>query len=253
MHFRPPILAGVAIVTVAAAVIGLIAIADGRTDAPASAAPASPGAVPPAATNGALLATAAATTNVRAAPERFAEVVAILPGERDADLLGRTADGLWLRVAYPSGSSSAGWVPAAAMALRDGALDALPVLATTPPPEPAAADTDAADGEALPDLVISDAFLMQNGRLAIAIRNVGDGALVEALIPLNVSKTAGDIVGVLRIGPTTLAPGAAATVVTQVVVTSTGSYLLELDRADEIREVHEFNNTHRTLLIAGGR
>ena len=242
---------------VAAATIGLIAVTDGHTDAPVSAALAPPGAAPggaasPADADGALRAVAAATTNVRAAPERFAEVVAILPGEREADLLGRTADALWVRVAYPPGSSSTGWVPADAMALGDGTLDSLPVFATAPPPEVVAADTVAPDGERLPDLVISDAFLMQNGRLAIAIRNLGDGALVEAFIPLNVSKTAGDIVGVLRIGPTTLAPGAAATVVTQVVVAETGSYLLELDRADEIREVHEFNNTHRTLLIAGG-
>ena len=194
---------------------------------------------------------AAATTNVRAQPERFAEVVAILPADREARALGRTSDGSWVRVAYPPDSSMTGWAPAAALRIDGGALEALPVVATVASPTPAAV-ADGQNEEALPDLMIADAFLLQDGRLAVGIRNVGGVSLVETIVPLNVSKVSGDILGVLRIGPTTLAPGASATVVTTVVVTETGSYLLELDRPDEIRESGEFNNSYIALLIAGG-
>ena len=87
-------------------------------------------------------------------------------------------------------------------------------------------------------------------RLTIALRNIGDASIVETFVPLNVSKASGEILGVLRIGPTTLAPGASATVLTPVVISETGNYILELDRFDEVRESDEFNNTFTTLLIA---
>jgi len=195
---------------------------------------------------------ASVTTNLRAEPDRFAEVVAILPGEREVRTLGRTSDGAWVSLAYPPDSPTTGWVPAPALRINDATLERLPVLVTIAAPAPDAAGDGAPTAEQLPDLLIADAFLLQDGRLAVGIRNIGEASLVETLVPLIVSKAAGEILGVLRIGPTTLAPGASATVVTPVMVSETGRYLLQLDHSDEIRESGEFNNSYTTLLIAGG-
>ncbi len=254
LHLRPPILAGVAVVAVAASVIALIAATANSASDPAVAAITAP--APPAqagASNpGDVSVRAASTANVRAEPNRFAEVVAILPGDRAARALGRTSDSAWVRIAYPPDASTGGWVRADALQLLASAVDELRVLVTLSPAPTPTGGAAVAGGEELPDLIIVDAFLLRDGRLAVGIRNVGDAPLIEAFVPLNVSKSAGDILGVLRIGPTTLAPGASATVVTPVVVKETGSYLLELDRSDEIRESQEFNNTRTALLIAGG-
>ncbi len=238
----------------AALVIALIAASEGSADdrSVALTASPSPSAEAGASNTGDVSVRAATTANVRAEPSRFAEVVAILPRDREARALGRTSDSAWVRIAYPPDASTGGWVRADALQLLAGAVDDLRVLVTVSPAPPPTDGGAVAGGEELPDLIIVDAFLLRDGRLAVSIRNVGDAPLIEAFVPLNVSKSAGDILGVLRIGPTTLAPGASATVVTPVVVKETGSYLLELDRSDEIRESHEFNNTYTTLLIAGG-
>ncbi len=254
LHLRPPILAGVAIVVVAGFVIALLAASEGGATDPPVAPTASLSSPPEGGTSDAedVSVRAAGTANVRAEPNRFAEVVAILPGDREARALGRSSDSAWVRIVYPPDASTGGWVRADALQLPAGAVDELRVLVTVSTAPPSTDGAVVASGEKLPDLIIVDAFLLRDGRLAVGIRNVGDAPLIEAFVPLNVSKSAGDILGVLRIGPTTLAPGASATVVTPVVVTETGSYLLELDRSDEIRESQEFNNTHTTLLIAGG-
>ncbi len=247
-RFTAPILAGVAIVLVAALVVGVIVILDREGNGLVPGAAAGPATAEAEADT----VRAAVTTNVLVEPNRFAEIVAILPGDGEARTLGRTSDGAWLRLAYPPDSSTRGWAPAPALRIDAATLERLPVLVTVAAPAPVAAGDGRPAAEPLPDLLIADAFLLQDGRLAVGIRNVGEAPLVERLVPLIVSKAAGDILGVLRSGPATLAPGASATVVTPVVVTETGSYLLQLDHADEIRESGEFNNSFTTLLIAGG-
>ncbi len=239
-------LAGLAIILVAASVIAAIAYRDSAEDATPLAA--DPTAV---ATPEPGIAVTRFTTNVRSDADRFADVIAIVPEARAARLLGRSSDDRWVKIAYPPASDVEGWVSADAIAIDAAELAALDVLVVlaAPLPEP---NATAATGEPLPDLTIADAFLLQDGRLAIALRNEGELAIVEALVPLNVSRSSGDILGVLRIGPTTLAPGASATVVTPVIVSETGSYIIELDRPDKIRESQEFNNIFTALLIATG-
>ncbi|MDP6605451.1 MAG: hypothetical protein QF664_04225 [Dehalococcoidia bacterium] len=209
-------------------------------------------ATPVASERDASLVAAALTANIRADPDRFADVIAVLPDGRDARLLGRSSDGSWIKIAYPPSSAVEGWVPAEVLLTEGAALDTLPVLVVLATPTPSPAGDGGPAGESLPDLTIAGAFLLQDGRVAIGLRNIGDAPVVEVFVPLNVSKASGDILGVLRIGPTTLAPGERATVVTPVVVSETGSYVFELDRPDEIRESQEFNNAFTTLLIAGG-
>ena len=232
-----------AIIFVAAAVIATIVALD---DDASSGAPA---VVAPAAAEPLRL---IATSNLRAGPDRLAEILAILPADSAIAARARSVDGLWIEVARADGEAAAGWVLAAAVPLDEAAVAALAVAAgnAVGPGEPVVEATPAA--EALPDLVIAEAFLLADGRLAVGLRNVGDAPLIETEVPLNVSKAAGEILGVFRIGPTTLAPGSSATVVTSVVVTETGSFVLELDRPNEIRESGEFNNIFRTLLVAGG-
>jgi hypothetical protein len=228
-------------------VIVAITALDGSDAAPPPAT-----AAPIATERDAALVAAALTANVRADPDRFADVIAVLPDGREARLLGRSSDGSWIKIAYPPSSAVEGWVPAEALLLEAAPLNALPVLVVLVTPTSSPAGDGGPAGESLPDLTIAGAFLLQDGRVAIGLRNIGDAPVVEVFVPLNVSKASGDILGVLRIGPTTLAPGERATVVTPVVVTETGSYVFELDRPDEIRESQEFNNAFTTLLIAGG-
>jgi hypothetical protein len=240
-------LAGIIVVLVAAAVIGgIIVFGDSDRDSTQVAAPTSE---PISATP--QLVIAIATANVRAEPDRFADVIAVLPTGRSVRLLGRSSDSSWIRVAYPPESDVEGWIPLATISPVADTLAFLPVLITLETATPSASNGDP-EADLLPDLIIADAFLLQDGRLTIALRNVGDASIVETFVPLNVSKASGEILGVLRIGPTTLAPGASATVLTPVVISETGNYILELDRLDEVRESDEFNNTFTTLLIASG-
>lgn len=188
------------------------------------------------------------TANVRALPDTAAEVLAVLSSGQQAEPIARTDGGDWVRVAVPPGSAGRGWVLAASLDLRADRLAALPVAATMALPAPAADSTPSAD--ALPDLVISDVFLLQDGRLEVRISNAGAGTLRERRIPLHISRASGETIGVLLTGPVTLEPGRVATVVTPVVVSRTGSYLLEVDRPDEIAESEEFNNIFSALLVA---
>lgn len=240
-------LAGIAVVLVAAAVIaGSVIFGGADGDAPQVVTPA---AVATAATPEFVI--AIATANVRSEPDRFSAVVAVLPTGRTLRLIGRSSDSSWIRVAYPPQSDVEGWVPVETITPAPNTLDFLAVLVTIATPTPSATDGDAG-GEPLPDLTIADAFLLQDGRLTVALRNIGEASIVEVFVPLNITRASGEILGVLRIGPTTLAPGASATVLTPVVITETGSYILELDRPDEVRESNEFNNTFTTLLIVDG-
>ena len=248
-HVRPPVLAGAAIVLVAGFVIIMISAFDHRSGgappAPVAAVDVQPIAAGPDTVR------VYATSNVRAKPEATAEIVAIIPGGSPAEAIGRTADGQWVRVAYPAGSTIRGWLPASRIEIDRQALNSLP--ADAPLPSAAAASATAVPAaDALPDLTISDVFLLQDGRLAIDIRNIGAGSLAGVEVPLTITKVSGELLGVLRIGPTTLGPGGSATVVTPILIAETGSYRLELDRPDEIRESQEFNNSYSALLVVGG-
>ena len=201
---------------------------------------------------GAVVARAAATTNVYALPDRAAELVAILPGGQTAVVEGRSEDGTWLRVLYPPGSTLLGWVPAAVLTVERGASAAVPVVATDVPVTAAGSPPPPSNEERLPDLTVTEAFLLEDGRLAVGIRNAGTAALVQTVVPLRVTNAEGDILGVLKIGPTTLGPGARATVVTPVVVTEAGNYRIVLDAPNEIAESQESNNARTALLIPKG-
>ena len=194
------------------------------------------------------------TTNLRQSPHPAADVVAVIPGGREAELLGRSADGAWAQLAYPPGGVE-GWAPLASFAVAERDIASAPVRASdSGSTQPPAAERTPAAGtpgpDALPDLAVADAFLLPDGRLTVSVRNGGDAPLEQQRISLRVSSAEGEILGVLEIGPTSLAPGAVATAITPVTVRRTGVYILELDRLDAIAESSEFNNHFSQLFVA---
>ena len=200
---------------------------------------------------------ALATTNIYAQPDRSAELVAVLPGGQPAAVEARSPDGEWLRLRYPAGGELRGWAPAGVLAAERGDLAALPRVAAAPVTSVAGAPPQAegplrAGDESLPDLAVAEAFLLEDGRLAVSISNGGPGPLIATTVPVRVTRAEGDILGVLRIGPTTLLAGARATVVTPVVVREPGNYEIVLDAANQIDEAQESNNTFVALLIPKG-
>ena len=127
----------------------------------------------------------------------------------------------------------------------------IPSINKSPTPDVGSVSVNTSS-EALPDLAVATAFLLPNGRLTMSLRNGGSAPLENQKISLQISSAEGEILGVLEIGPTSLAPGAVATVVTPVTVLRTGVYVLELDRTNTIAESSEFNNRFSQLLVAPG-
>ena len=197
-----------------------------------------------------MLVRAVTTTNVHALPDRASESIAILPGGRIARAEARTIDGSWLLVVYPEGSTLRGWVPEAIVVATSGSVDALPTLSVTVESGGTGQGAGTSTG-GLPDLTIADAFLLDDGRLALSIENIGQARLEETLVPLRVTAAEGEILGVLQIGPTTIEAGQRATVVTPVIVVQAGTYRLVLDGTNQIREADESNNARNFLLVPG--
>ncbi|MCY4639170.1 MAG: hypothetical protein OXC94_02355 [Chloroflexi bacterium] len=238
----------------AAAVLAAIAFLDAGEEAPVAVSGAGAGAPRATPATPSPRAAAHVTTNLRRSPHPAADVVAVIPGGREAELLGRSEDGAWAQLAYPPGGVE-GWARLASFALSERDIAAAPVRASeagpvTPPvaePTPAPATPGP---DALPDLAIANAFLLPDGRLTVSVSNSGEAPLVEQRISLRVSSAEGEILGVLEIGPTSLDPGAVATAITPVTVSRTGVYILELDRLDTIAEASEFNNRFSRLFVA---
>ena len=261
-------MAGAAIVVTTAAILATIAFSQtltesstGRDSATSSphadgSAPSSPTPGVAADDDGVVTVRALATTNIYATPTRSSDLIAILPGGQVAEAESQTEEGDWLLVAFPPGSSQLGWIPAGIVDADEGALASLPVSQ----PEvvgAAATPTGVAVGAASEpspqvDLAIGEVFVLGDGRIALSLRNEGTAPLVEELVPLRITAAEGDILGVLRIGPATIAAGAVATAVTPVVVESAGNFRLTVDSGNEIAELDEFNNTRDVLLFPQG-
>lgn len=242
---RPPTLAALAILVAAGAIIAVLTL-----DTPSEASPdaAADDVAAAGDADGPQPVAVSATANAYDRPARSAEVVLVVPAGQRVGVHGRTDDGAWVLVSSPAGGAARGWLRATAFDLDAAALAAL--LDHLSPVPLAEQQTTAEDADAgLPDLAIADAFLLQSGELAVSLRNAGRAALPETVISLHVARAEGEIIGVLRIGPTALAAGASATVVSPVRITEPGTYRLEIDPTDEVLEESETNNTRSALLI----
>src|SRR5690606_34433503 len=153
------------------------------------------------------------------------------------EVTGRTEDAAWLQVTYPPDSNLRGWIPVRNTVPEWGDIADAGIIATALPAEgeEGPGTEDQRPDSELPDLEVTDAFVQPNGSLTVRIENVGH-AEVDGTVGLHVLRAEGDIVGVLDIQRTLLEPGRSATVDTRVIIEETGSYVIELDRRDEVRE-----------------
>lgn len=196
-----------------------------------------------------MLAQAIDTANVYAHPDRTSQRIAVFPAGQRAVLAGRTADGAWLLVSYPAGSTTRGWVRTASLDAPRAAVEMLAALPAAMLAAAAPTPVRAAPVTALPDLAIVELGLLEGDRLAVGIRNLGETATGESTMTLHVMSLEGELIGVLTIGQTSLAPGASATVVTALAIPRPGSYRVEIDPANEIAEAQKGNNTRQALLV----
>jgi hypothetical protein len=241
-------LTGFAIVVIAAAVVALIVALDATENAatPAVANPTST-AVP----IGGIVARAVLTTNLRVAPGRQSDIVAIVPTAQLTRVTGRSADGVWLRVAYPATSELTGWAARTNFDVIAGDLATVAVASAGASSGDPSASATSEVSDPLPDLALIDAYLLPNGSLTVVVENVGTGRFAGS-IGLQVTTGGGELLGVLDIQETTLLPDRTATVDTGPTIGVTGSYLIELDRLDRIEELSEFNNSTRVFLVPTG-
>jgi hypothetical protein len=195
-----------------------------------------------------VIARAVLTTNLRIAPGRQSEIVAIVPTAQFTRVTGRSADGSWLRVAYPATTDLVGWAAYGNFEVLSDELATVAVASagTAGSGTPLALAT--AVNDPLPDLALVDAYLLPNGRLTVVVENVGTGPF-SGSIGLQVTTGGGELLSVLDIQETVLLPNRAATVTTDVTISVTGSYLIELDRLDRIEELSDFNNATRVFLV----
>ena len=195
-----------------------------------------------------VVARAVLTTNLRISPGRQSEIVAIVPTAQLARVTGRSADGSWLRVAYPATTDLVGWAAYGNFEVLSGDLATVAVASagTASGGTPSASAT--AVNNPLPDLALVDAYLLPNGRLTVVVENIGTGSF-SGSIGLQVTTGGGELLSVLDTQETVLLPNRTATVTTDVTISVTGSYLIELDRLDRIEELSEFNNATRVFLV----
>ena len=182
------------------------------------------------------LATAVWTSNVRDAPRPDATVVAVLPVDREVALVGRAGNGAWLLVAYPPGGTE-GWLAAERLDVDDARIEALPEVA---PPAPEAPPEG--DGSGLPDLAISEIYVVVGNRLAFRLQNAGEGPLVEVALGLALTVPGAEEPTALSVDVAALEPGGTAAVVTPIVLAEGGDVSIELDPDAAIEEADEANN-----------
>ena len=243
-------LAGLAIVLIAAIAITTIVALDRASDDNNTAAARATPTDPFEGLEG-VLARAVLTTNLRAAPGRLSDILAIVPTQQLTRITGRSADGEWLRVAYPAGSDLAGWAPRASFEVERGDLATIAVASIGASGDGDTGAVPSVEDDPLPDLALIDAYLLPNGNLTLVIENVGTGRFIGT-IGLQVTSGSGELLRVLDTQETSLLPNRTATVDTGLEIVTTGSYLIELDRLDRIEEASEFNNATRVFLVATG-
>jgi len=233
-HSQPSTLAGATLLTVIALVFVLSAAIAERNDSDATA--------PPSTANPAVviadgLARSLWTSNVRSAPRPDAEVVAVLPADREAALVARAGSGAWLLVAYPPDGPE-GWLPAQRLQVDAATIGRLPQVT---PPAPEA--TASADGSELPDLTITEIYVVPGNRLAFRLQNAGAGPLVQVALGLGLTVSGAEAPAPLTVEAAALEPGETAAVVTTVVLSESGQVSIDLDPDGLIEESNEENNS----------
>ena len=245
---RVPTLVGVAILVVAAVLVAVIVGYD-RLPSLASLVPSFPTSTPTPTATARVTATptpsgpgvrAVSTSNLYARPDRGAEIVAVLPAGSRGLPDGRTTDDAWVHLTF---SNAKGWTSVAGLEFEGIEVRSLPVLAAAAPTAVASGTPIAGADPALGEVSV------QAGMLTVVVRNLGGTAITDATFTLQVTKAEGDLVGQATIGPTSLAAGASAQVVTPIAITSSGSYRVVLTGVPGVEDAVRSDNTWQVLLI----
>lgn len=246
---RPPTIAGLLVIGVAALAIAGVWLVGGDAGEDAQSGET---ATATAAVEGPQ-AQLALTSNMYASPSRAADLVAVVPEARVVRVTGRTDDSTWLRVIYPVTSTLEGWIVAANFVeARLPDLAAIPDVASI-------AEVGSSGGgglldqPALPDLTVSSADVGGNGLLTVRITNLGRSAF-NGEVTVRVTTAEGEIVASLDadLAASPLGPGRSAAVNTGLTIAETGLFVIEVDPSNTIEESSEFNNSKRVLLVGVG-
>jgi hypothetical protein len=256
---NPLILGGLAIVlAVAAAVVIAVVFSEGGketvivTPPPETSTPGSTPTQTPVPLEG-ITGRALSTLTVRAGPGTGYISLGIAPRDAELEVVGKNEDESWLEISYPPRSRLSGWVMAEGVEL-EGSLASLPVatpeslvLPAVPTyplgvfVEPESDLTPTLEAPLLPDLILSDAYLLE-GDLMVTITNQGTA---DAGAPIDVGIYSGDgstLLRLARIGEP-LPAGASIDLDTRYQPAGGPQRLLiRIDPANRIQEANKDNN-----------
>jgi len=256
---NPLVLGGLAIaLAVAAAIVVAVLLSDDQgetvivTPPPQTSTPGSTPTRTPALLEG-MAGRALSILTVRAGPAVGYISLGTAPRDAELDVVGKNEEGSWLEISYPPRSRLTGWVAADGVEL-EGSLASLPVatpeslvlpaVPTYPPGAFVEEETDLTptpETSALPDLVLSDAYLSQ-GDLVVTISNQGTA---DAAAPIDVAIYSGDGSTLLRMAllREALPAGTSTDLDTQYRPAGGQQRLLiRVDSANRVQEANEDNN-----------
>jgi hypothetical protein len=256
---NPLVLGGLAIVlAVVAAVVVAVVFSGGEKETVIATAPAetsTPGSTPtstPVPLEG-MNGRALSTLTVRAGPGSGYISLGIVSRDAELEVVGKNEEESWLEISYPPGSRLRGWVAADGVELEESLASVpvatpeslvLPAVPTYPPGafvEPESDLTPTPQASALPDLVLSDAYL-QEGDLVVTITNQGTA---DAAAPIDVAIYSGDGSTPLRLALVGEPLPAGASVDLDTRYQPAGGpqrLLIRVDPANRVQETNEDNN-----------
>jgi hypothetical protein len=256
---NPLVLGGLAIVlAVAAAIVVAVVLSEGEKETVIVTPPlemSTPGSTPtrtPVPLEG-ITGRALSTLTVRAGPGSGYISLGTAPRDAELEVVGKNEEESWLEIAYPPRSRLTGWVAADGVEL-EGSLASLPVatpeslvlpaVPTYPPGASVEGElelTPTPEAALLPDLIISDAYLLE-GELVVTITNQGTA---DAAAPIDVGIYSGDGSTPLRLALVgePLPAGASVDLHTRYQPAGGSQRLLvRVDSANRVQETNEDNN-----------
>jgi hypothetical protein len=197
---------------------------------------------------------ALSTLTVRAGPGTGYISLGIVRRGAELEVIGRNEEETWLEISYPPRSRLRGWVTIDGVEMEESVASlpvatpeslALPAVPTYPPGafvEPEAATTPTPAVPPGPDLILSDAYVLQ-GELVVTITNQGIADATGAPIDVAIYSGDGSILLRLARAPDALPAGASVDLPTQYQPAGGPQrLLLRVDPANRVEEMNEGNN-----------
>jgi hypothetical protein len=187
---------------------------------------------------------------VRAGPGSGYISLGIAPRDSELDVVGRNEEESWLAISYPPNSELMGWVEADGVELKGSLADlpvtapeqlVLPAVPTYAPGAFAEEDSGTPEAGPLPDLIVSNAYLLE-GNLVVQITNQGTA---DAAAPIDVAIYNGDGSMLLRLAGIGESLPAGSSINLDTRYQPDGSQqrlLIRVDSSDRVQEADEDNN-----------